>query len=73
MPALPETMREIFFDGKAFPSVEIYNGDHLLPNSHIEGPAVVEYMGNTIVVHPGQVVLVDEQLNLVFDFGGQDD
>jgi N-methylhydantoinase A len=67
--AEPLSRREVFFEGKSFPSVAIFNGDLLPANSRIPGPAVVEYMGSTTVVHPEQEVCIDDDLNLIFDIG----
>jgi N-methylhydantoinase A len=63
----PSSRREVFFEGKAIPNVGIFNGDLLLPHARIAGPAVIEYMGSTTVVHPGQEVRTDDDLNLIFE------
>jgi N-methylhydantoinase A len=68
----PSSRREVFFEGKPHLDVAIYNGDQLYPNAHINGPAVVEYMGSATVVHPGQKVYVDDDLNLIFEFDTRD-
>jgi N-methylhydantoinase A len=44
----------------------IYAGNDLTRGDRVPGPAVVEYDGNTIVIHPGQAIDVDDFGNLVF-------
>ena len=65
----PKAHRTVNFDGKAGEKVPIFAGNDLMSGDRVAGPAVVEYDGNTIVVHPGQTVDVDGFGNLVFAFG----
>jgi N-methylhydantoinase A/oxoprolinase/acetone carboxylase beta subunit len=51
------------------PDVPVYAGDGLISGDHITAPAIIEYSGNTIVVHPGQAINLDDHANLVFTFG----
>ena len=44
---------------------DVYEGERLPPRSRFTGPAIVESSGSTVVVHPGNDVLVDEYGNLV--------
>jgi N-methylhydantoinase A len=43
---------------------DIYDGDMLEPGMHFDGPAIVEDVGTTMVIHPGYRVLVDGYGNL---------
>ena len=43
---------------------DIYDGDRLEPGMHFYGPAIVEDVGTTMVIHPGYRVLVDGYSNL---------
>ena len=43
----------------------IYNGDLLEPQMNFPGPAIIEQTGTTVVVHPNQLVTVDEYGNLI--------
>ena len=42
----------------------IYDGDRLAPGMEFPGPAIVEDSGSTVVVHPGNSVLVDAFRNI---------
>lgn len=65
-PALKGT-RPIFFDKHGdFVSTRVFDGDRLQAGNIVEGPAVVEYVGTTVVVHPGKRAKLDEYLNVVF-------
>ena len=44
---------------------EIYVGELLEPRMQLEGPAIVEMRGSTVVVRPGDELGVDEYGNLV--------
>ena len=65
----PKARRAVNFAGKAGEDVPIYAGLDLMSGDRIPGPAVVEYDGNTVVVHPGQAIDIDEFGNLVFASG----
>ncbi|MFC2059637.1 hydantoinase/oxoprolinase family protein [Chloroflexota bacterium] len=56
--------REVFFDGD-FVTTNIYDGGNLKAGNVFAGPAIVEYVGTTAVVYPGQVAQVDPYLNLI--------
>jgi len=64
----PSHSRTVYFGGSPTDDVPIYAGGALGAGARIAGPAVIEYAGNTIVAHPGQTILTDEQANLVFNF-----
>jgi N-methylhydantoinase A len=68
-PLAPRDRRTVYFDGKGVPDVPVYAGDGLISGDHITAPAIIEYSGNTIVVHPGQAINLDDHANLVFTFG----
>jgi len=58
--------RKIFF-GKENGSLncEIYSRDLLEPEHRIAGPAVIEQMDTTTVIHPEQEAMVDSYRNLI--------
>jgi N-methylhydantoinase A len=58
--------RKIFF-GKEHGSLEtdIYNRDLLEPRHKIAGPAIVEQLDTTTVIHPEQEAIVDEYRNII--------
>jgi N-methylhydantoinase A len=48
----------------------IYDGDLLEPNMTLEGPAIIETSGTTMVIHPGNRVRVDEYGNVHISIEG---
>jgi N-methylhydantoinase A len=44
---------------------QIYNRDLLEPNHKITGPAIIEQLDTTTVIHPEQEAVVDEYRNIV--------
>lgn len=48
---------------EGFSSTPIYDGPRLRPGNVVEGPAVIEHPGTTIVVHPGQRAEIDRYAN----------
>lgn len=67
----PADRRTVYFEAKPIDAVSIYAGLDLRGGDEIVGPGIIEYAGNTIVVHPGQTLSVDDDGNLIFDFGGR--
>jgi N-methylhydantoinase A len=70
-PLVPARRRAIRFEAGRIPDVPIFAGPDLTPGDRIEGPAVIEYPANTIVIHPGQRIQVDSFCDIVFAFGEQ--
>jgi N-methylhydantoinase A len=59
--------REVYFTRTGgYARTPIYDGDRLRPGNEVTGPAVIEYVGTTVAVHPGQRAKVDVYLNLIF-------
>jgi N-methylhydantoinase A len=58
--------RQVYF-GKEHGTLEckIYNRDLLEPEHKIAGPAIVEQLDTTTVIHPEQAASVDEYGNLM--------
>lgn len=56
--------RQVFFK-ETFSLTNIYDANKLKPGNCITGPAIIEGVSTTVVVHPGQVVRVDESLNMI--------
>jgi N-methylhydantoinase A len=57
-------VRRVYFDGQWFDS-RIYAREKLDPGNRIEGPAVVEEMGSTTMLHPGDRGRVDSYGNIL--------
>jgi N-methylhydantoinase A len=52
---------------------EVYVGELLEPGMSLEGPAIVESRGTTVVVHPGDELALDDFGNVVIAVAGADD
>ncbi len=50
-------------------NTRIYDGHELRPGNRIEGPAIVEMEATTVVVHPGQTMVVDAFSNFEINLG----
>ncbi|MBI3979083.1 MAG: hydantoinase/oxoprolinase family protein [Chloroflexi bacterium] len=71
--AAPVEQRPVSFgEAGAFVSCPVYDRDRLEPHQQLVGPAIVEQMDSTTVIHPGQRLLVDEHRNLIIFVGGDD-
>ena len=62
--AEPEEVRKVYFMGK-WMKTSIYNRSLLKSGNSFAGPAIIEDTGATSVIGPGDVVTVDERLNLI--------
>jgi N-methylhydantoinase A len=57
--------RSVDFAADGVHESDIYDGDLLEPAVRLEGPAIVETRGGTVVVHPGNELTVDDYGNLI--------
>lgn len=62
-----------FEEARAFVDTPVYDRAELGPECRFDGPAIVEQVDTTTVVHPGQSVRVDEYGNLLISTGGGSD
>jgi len=56
-------------DAKRRLDTSVYDGDRLVPGNRIDGPAIVETLDTTVVVHPMQKLWVDRFGNFAIDIG----
>ncbi|MET9387396.1 hydantoinase/oxoprolinase family protein [Streptomyces sp. NPDC002928] len=56
--------RPVFFEHGGYRTTPVYRGELLRPGNEINGPAVIERMGDSVVVPPGYVAVVDHYLSL---------
>lgn len=56
--------REAYFEPHGFTATTVYNGEALQAGNVIDGPAIVERMGDSVVVPPGYQGRVDRYLTL---------
>jgi len=60
-----KTERKVYFrEAGGFITVPIYDADRLRSGNRVQGPAVVEAVDTTVVIHPGQRAEVDPYLNI---------
>jgi N-methylhydantoinase A len=57
--------RPVHFDGSGFLDTPVYGGESLRSGNRVAGPAVIERMGDSVVVPPGFEASVDPYLTLV--------
>jgi N-methylhydantoinase A len=63
--------RPVFFNETgAYEDTAIYERASLSPGATLSGPAVVEQIDTTTLIHPGQRARVDEFGNLLISIGG---
>jgi len=63
--AIKETRDVYFKELGGFSPVKIFDRDKLKAGNVVEGPAVIEAVDTTVVVHPGQSVKIDKYLNMI--------
>ena len=69
-PATPKEHRPVYFDEAAdFVDTAVYDRSGLAAGASFEGPAIVEQLDTTTVIHPGQRAEVDEFGNLLIAIG----
>lgn len=56
--------RPVFFEGEGYTPTVVYRGESLRPGNAVEGPAIIERMGDSVVVPPGYGATVDDYLSL---------
>ncbi|MBO67547.1 MAG: hydantoin utilization protein A [Acidiferrobacteraceae bacterium] len=60
--------RQVYFSSDPI-NTTVYDGKKLKPGNFIPGPAIIEQWGTTIVIYPGQEVLIDSYNNCVIEIG----
>ena len=60
-PATPQARRRVFFDPREPVECPIFQRSALSPVDVVEGPAVIEELGSTTLVHPGQTLTIGER------------
>ena len=57
--------REVDYATEGTHLAKIYDGEKLQPGMTLDGPAIIEDSGTTIVIHPGDHVSVDGYRNIM--------
>jgi N-methylhydantoinase A len=65
LPNARKDRRSVDFAADGVHESDIYDGDLLESGVRLEGPAVIETKGSTVVVHPGNQLTVDDYGNLI--------
>ncbi|NNL85263.1 MAG: hypothetical protein HKP27_06400, partial [Myxococcales bacterium] len=60
----PHGERRAYFESTGFVSTRVFDGSELENGARIEGPAIIERMGDSVVVPPGRVAAVDPYMSL---------
>ena len=63
-PPVPDEVRPVWFDPHAPVDTPVFDRSRLRPGAELTGPAVVEQLDATTVVHPGDRARVDTHANL---------
>lgn len=71
-PVPKEEQRVYFEETGSFQATPVYDRVMLTPGTKFSGPAIVEQIDTTVVIHPGQEVHVDKFGNLLISIGVQD-
>jgi N-methylhydantoinase A len=61
--------RRAYFEG--WLDTPVYDREKLLPGNRLSGPAIIEQMDSTTVVHPGQQAHIDPFGNIIIDINGE--
>ena len=70
-PAAREVQKVYFEETGSFQDTPVFDRSDLSPGTEFAGPAMVEQVDTTTVVHPGQHVRVDKYGNLLIKIGDQ--
>jgi N-methylhydantoinase A len=66
----PKETRPVYFEeASGYVDTQVFNRNDLGPGTAITGPAIIEQVDTTTVVHPGQSILVDRFRNLIISVG----
>ena len=52
-------VRPVYFTDTGFAPTPVYRRESLAPGQRLAGPAVVEEVDSTLLIHPGDVLAVD--------------
>ena len=67
-PAGTEAVRQVWFDD-GWHATPVFSRQQLMPGREFVGPAIVEQLDCTVVIEPGDRVLVDALGNLLIEVG----
>jgi N-methylhydantoinase A len=59
--------RPVYFDGRGFVHVPVYERDRLKPGNSVKGPCIIEEIISSTVVIPGATARVDGWGNIIIN------
>lgn len=71
-PVAKESLKVFFEEPDAFTDTPVYDRSDLQPGASFAGPAIVEQVDTTVIIHPEQTVRVDKFGNLLINTGSGD-
>jgi len=71
-PKAKESVKVFFEETDAFSETPVYDRVDLHPGASFAGPAIVEQVDTTVIIHPEQTVRVDKFGNLLINTGSED-
>jgi N-methylhydantoinase A len=71
-PKAKESLKVFFEETDAFTETAVYDRADLQPGASFAGPAIVEQVDTTVIIHPGQDVRADKFGNLLINTGSDD-
>ncbi|MDP6531014.1 MAG: hydantoinase/oxoprolinase family protein [Arenicellales bacterium] len=70
-PVAQADTRDVYFEeANGFTACPIYQRQNLCPGAEFQGPAIIEQLDTTTVIHPGQTVSVDDWGSLIIGMEG---
>lgn len=63
--------RNVFFEGKGWETIKVFNKDALDINEVIEGPAIIEEKTSSAILNAGDKLIKDKYGNLLIEIGGE--
>ena len=70
LPASPAGTRRVWFSAERAVECPVYVRDDLSPADRIAGPAIIEELDSTTVVHPGQHLIISQHGTAVLEWTG---
>ncbi len=70
-PVQASSRRQVYFEETGFVDCPVFERSELKPGAEFTGPAIIEQLDSTTVVHPGMGLTVDEWGNMIIEVGGE--
>jgi N-methylhydantoinase A len=60
-----QSSRRVFFEDLGYVETAIHRREELRPGVAVAGPAIIEEVASTSLIHPGDSVVVDGESNMI--------